>query len=112
MTEQRTRENDRERSLAERSNEVQDRPLSMLQSGEYPIAAISQRGGNAMTTSAVAPAACTISGPRQAADTRLEPVFATRMASSRVTVRVLIANQQPIVRHGLWDVIASEPDLQ
>jgi two-component system, NarL family, response regulator LiaR len=64
-----------------------------------------------MTTSAVAPAACTISGPRQAADTRLEPVFATRMASSRVTVRVLIANQQPIVRHGLWDVIASEPDL-
>jgi two-component system, NarL family, response regulator LiaR len=33
-------------------------------------------------------------------------------ASSRVTVRVLIANHQPIVRHGLWDVIASEPDLQ
>jgi DNA-binding NarL/FixJ family response regulator len=33
------------------------------------------------------------------------------MASSRITVRVLIANQQPIVRHGLWDVIASEPDL-
>jgi two-component system, NarL family, response regulator LiaR len=58
-----------------------------------------------MTTSAVAPVACTISGPRQAADTRVEPVFAARMASSRVTVRVLIANQQPIVRHGLWDVI-------
>ena len=65
-----------------------------------------------MTTSAVAPAACTISGPRQATDTRLEPVFPTRMASNRVTVRVLIANQQPIVRHGLWDVIASESDLQ
>ncbi len=65
-----------------------------------------------MTTSAVAPAACTISGPRQATDTRLEPVFSTRMASGRATVRVLIANQQPIVRHGLRDVIASEPDLQ
>ncbi|HZO28656.1 MAG TPA: response regulator transcription factor [Chloroflexota bacterium] len=29
-----------------------------------------------------------------------------------MTVRVLIANHQPIVRYGLWDVIASEPDLQ
>jgi DNA-binding NarL/FixJ family response regulator len=29
-----------------------------------------------------------------------------------VAVRVLVANHQPIVRHGLWDVIASEPDLQ
>jgi len=45
-------------------------------------------------------------------DTRLEPVFRARMASSRVAVRVLIANQQPIVRHGLWDVITSEPDLR
>jgi two-component system, NarL family, response regulator LiaR len=64
-----------------------------------------------MTTSAVAPAACTISSPRQATDTRLEPVSPARTASSRVTVRVLIANQQPIVRHGLWDVITREPDL-
>jgi two-component system, NarL family, response regulator LiaR len=65
-----------------------------------------------MRTRAVAPAACTTPGPRQATDTRLEPVFPAHMASSRVTVRVLIANHQPIVRHGLWDVIASEPDLQ
>ena len=65
-----------------------------------------------MATSAVAPAAYTILGRRQATDTRLEPVFPARMASSRVTVRVLIANQQPIVRHGLCDMIASEPDLQ
>ena len=33
-------------------------------------------------------------------------------ASDRVTVRVLIANHQPIVRHGLRALIASEPDLQ
>jgi hypothetical protein len=65
-----------------------------------------------MTTSAVAPAAYTIFGPRQVTDTRPEPVLPARMASSRVTVCVLIANQQPIVRHGLWDVIASEPDLR
>jgi DNA-binding NarL/FixJ family response regulator len=36
----------------------------------------------------------------------------THAASSPETLRVLIANPQPIVRHGLRDVIASEPDLQ
>ena len=39
------------------------------------------------------------------------PCSRTASASSRVTVRVLIANHQPIVRHGLRAVIASEPDL-
>jgi DNA-binding NarL/FixJ family response regulator len=29
-----------------------------------------------------------------------------------MTLRILIASHQPIVRHGLWDLIASEPDLQ
>jgi DNA-binding NarL/FixJ family response regulator len=29
-----------------------------------------------------------------------------------VAVRVLIASHQPIVRYGLWDVVAREPDLQ
>jgi two-component system, NarL family, response regulator LiaR len=65
-----------------------------------------------MTTSVVSPAACTISNPRQAADTRLEPMFPAHMVSGRAKVRVLIANRQPIVRHGLWGVIAREPDLQ
>ena len=52
------------------------------------------------------------SGVRGPADTRLEPVPHAHIASSRETVRVLIANHQPIVRHGLRTLIASEPDLQ
>jgi len=43
---------------------------------------------------------------------RFGPVPRTHLASSRVTLRVLIANQQPIVRHGLRSVLTSEPDLQ
>src|SRR3954465_9166353 len=109
---QRTRKNERERGPVERSNEVQDRPPAMPQSGEHPTGATSQRGENTMATRRSAPGAGTPSGPRLARDTRLEPVYPTHMASSRATVRVLIANQQPIVRHGLWDVIAREPDLQ
>jgi two-component system, NarL family, response regulator LiaR len=45
-------------------------------------------------------------------DTELELVSRAHTVSSRVTVRVLIANHQPIVRHGLRALIASEPDVQ
>jgi two-component system, NarL family, response regulator LiaR len=43
---------------------------------------------------------------------RAEHLLTAPRATSQVTVRILIANQQPIVRHGLWNVIAREPDLQ
>jgi len=65
-----------------------------------------------MTSTAFAPEIRIASGPRGSADTRLEPMPRAHTASSRVTVRVLIANHQPIVRHGLRALIANEPDLQ
>src|SRR5688572_24948513 len=49
---------------------------------------------------------------RGSVDTTLAPVPHAHAASSRVTVRVLIANREPIVRHGLRALIANEPDLQ
>jgi NarL family two-component system response regulator LiaR len=52
------------------------------------------------------------SGARASSDTRLDPVSRPNTAVSRVTLRVLIANHQPIVRHGLRVLIANEPDLQ
>jgi two-component system, NarL family, response regulator LiaR len=65
-----------------------------------------------MTSTARAPELRTVSGARGSADTRLEPVPRAHTASSRVTVRVLIASHLPIVRHGLRALLASEPDLQ
>lgn len=44
--------------------------------------------------------------------TAFGPAARTATGAQRATVRVLIANHHPIVRHGLWDVIAHEPDLQ
>src|SRR3954467_15015782 len=49
---------------------------------------------------------------RGSADTSLDRAFQARPASGRVTLRVLVASHQPILRHGLKSVIASEPDLQ
>jgi len=46
------------------------------------------------------------------ADFRLGSVPRGRTMNGRDTVRVLIANQQPIVRHGLRLIISNEPDLQ
>ena len=63
-------------------------------------------------TRAFAPAVRTASDTRLTTDTRPEAVPPTHTARSRVTLRVLIANSQPIVRHGLRDVIARETDLQ
>src|SRR5215216_5856058 len=65
-----------------------------------------------MMSTVFAPEMHTSSGTRGSVDTRREPVSRTHTASSRVTIRVLIANHQPIVRHGLRALIASEPDLQ
>jgi two-component system, NarL family, response regulator LiaR len=39
------------------------------------------------------------------------PVSSGRTVSGRVTVRVLIASHQPIIRHGLRGLIDAEPDL-
>jgi NarL family two-component system response regulator LiaR len=52
------------------------------------------------------------SDPRRSVDTALEAVHRSHISRSRVAVRVLIANHQPIVRHGLRTLIASEPDLE
>src|SRR3954464_10043358 len=54
----------------------------------------------------------TASGVRGSPDTRLDLVHRDHAASSQVAVRVLIANRQPILRHGLRVLIADEPDLQ
>src|SRR4051794_7411030 len=81
-----------------------------LQNGEHPISARSQRR-EAIMSSAVAPVVRTSSVPRQEKEAKLGPVCPASMATGRAAVRVLIATRQPIVRHGLWDVIASEPDL-
>jgi two-component system, NarL family, response regulator LiaR len=59
-----------------------------------------------------APAMHSSAGTQGSVDTRMELVARVRAASNRVAVRVLIANHQPIVRHGLRSVIDSEPDLQ
>jgi DNA-binding NarL/FixJ family response regulator len=65
-----------------------------------------------MMSTALAPEILIGEGARGAAGTRLEVVPHTYTATSQVTIRVLIANQQPIVRHGLRALLASEPDLQ
>jgi DNA-binding NarL/FixJ family response regulator len=65
-----------------------------------------------MTTSTVTPTVGATFEPQQAMTTSPGQMLPARIASSRMTVRILIANQQPIVRHGLRDVIAQEPDLQ
>ncbi len=65
-----------------------------------------------MMSTAYAPSIRTGSDPRRSVDTGFELVSRAHTVSSRVTVRVLIANQQPIVRHGLRALMASEPDLQ
>lgn len=65
-----------------------------------------------MMSTASAPAQQTASHPWGLTDTRLEPVPRAHVAADRALVRVLIANHQPIVRHGLRTVIAHESDLQ
>jgi DNA-binding NarL/FixJ family response regulator len=51
-------------------------------------------------------------GARGLVDTTLQSVSRAYLASGRAVLRVLIANHQPILRHGLRALIASEPDLQ
>lgn len=65
-----------------------------------------------MACTAIAPGFRTASDAREAVDNRLRPVSRGQTASSTDTVRVLIANHQPIVRHGLRALIANEPDLE
>jgi NarL family two-component system response regulator LiaR len=65
-----------------------------------------------MMSTAFAPAIRTGTDPRRSVDTGLELVSRAHAVSNRVTVHVLIASQQPIVRHGLRALIANEPDVQ
>jgi two-component system, NarL family, response regulator LiaR len=64
-----------------------------------------------MTRTPFAPAMSFGSDPVGWADTRLELVSRDRPATDRMALRVLIANHQPIVRHGLRALIEREPDL-
>jgi DNA-binding NarL/FixJ family response regulator len=64
-----------------------------------------------MTTMAFAPAVQTIEDSCWATDIGPEPESHLRTASEPTALRVVIANQQPLVRYGLWDVIASEPGI-
>ena len=65
-----------------------------------------------MACTAIAPGFRNGSGAPEMADFRLGSVPRGRAMTGGDTVRVLIANQQPIVRHGLRSLIANEPDLQ
>src|SRR3954462_5500183 len=65
-----------------------------------------------MASTAIAPGIRIGSDAFGSEGTRFGTVPPTYLASSRVTLRVLIANQQPIVRHGLRALLTSEPDLQ
>jgi DNA-binding NarL/FixJ family response regulator len=64
-----------------------------------------------MMSTAFAPAVKFGSDPVGSADTRLELVSRAQPASGRLALRVLIANCQPIVRHGLRALIVRESDL-
>jgi two-component system, NarL family, response regulator LiaR len=65
-----------------------------------------------MTSTAFPPEIRSGSGARELSDTTLESVSRAHTAGNRVTVRILIANDQPVVRHGVRALIADEPDLQ
>src|SRR3954469_13762447 len=64
-----------------------------------------------MISTAFAPATTFRSDRVGSADTRLELVPQADPAGGRLALRVLIANCQPIVRHGLRALIVREPDL-
>src|SRR5437867_4320815 len=84
----------------------------MPQSEKEPTGARSGRRDNTIMSTAFASGTRTASGVRGLSDTRLDLVHRDDAASSRVAVRVLIANHQPIVRYGLRALIADQPDLQ
>ena len=64
-----------------------------------------------MTMTTFAPATRTGPGGGRSVDARPALVVRAHDASSRSPLRVLIANHQPIVRHGLRALIEHEPDL-
>jgi NarL family two-component system response regulator LiaR len=65
-----------------------------------------------MTSTAFARELRTAAGAQRLSDTRPEAVSRVHTASSPGTVRVLIANHQPIVRLGLRTLLGSEADLE
>jgi NarL family two-component system response regulator LiaR len=65
-----------------------------------------------MTSTALAPELSTSADSRRSSDTMLDRMSRADDASGRVTLRVLIANHQPIVRHGVRALIANEPNLE
>src|SRR6266545_8131205 len=50
-------------------------------------------------------------GAARSSGTNVVQIFGDRPVHGRATCRVLIANPQPIVRHGVRALLASEPDL-
>ena len=64
-----------------------------------------------MAGTALVPDLHVASGARGSLDARPTSAFGASVATGRATLRVLIANQQPIVRHGLRVLLANEPDL-
>jgi DNA-binding NarL/FixJ family response regulator len=65
-----------------------------------------------MASTTFAAEARNCAGPRGSADTSLGLVSRVLATSSGATLRILIANHQPIVRYGLRALIAGEHDLQ
>jgi CheY-like chemotaxis protein len=104
--------NDVERRPVGRPNEAQDRAPDMPHSGRQPTGAHTVRGENTVASTSFAPEVRIASGARGSSDTRLDPVSRANTASGQVTLRVLLANHQPIVRHGLRALVVAEPDLQ
>src|SRR5262249_19559118 len=105
------RGNEGRRWAMERWSDNQDRQSAMPQSGRQPASAMFVWGVTEMTRTAFAPATTFGSDPVGSADTRLELVSSDHSASGRMALQVLIANCQPIVRHGLRALIVREPDL-
>jgi DNA-binding NarL/FixJ family response regulator len=64
-----------------------------------------------MTMTTFAPVTRTDAGAPGLADARLALVSHAHAASTRTALRVLLANHQPIVRHGLCALIEREADL-
>jgi DNA-binding NarL/FixJ family response regulator len=65
-----------------------------------------------MTSAAFAPELRTTAETRRATETGLDLLTRVQGARNEMALRIVIASQQPILRHGLRALIADEPDLQ
>lgn len=65
-----------------------------------------------MMNTAFAPTVRSTSSVPVALDTDPGPAYRMQAASSKLTIRILIANHQPIIRYGLRALLANEPNLE